>query len=509
MLTKLSIENFKAFGPVQEFPLARITLIYGPNSAGKSCILQALRCLKQSVESPGAASGEFVTNGPLARLGEFSSLVHNRREHSSMRFGVWTQANGGAIVEIKKEAPPGPARPLKETEDEVLAWRYLSSDIRWARGGRVERVSLMPGNGTWLTFLHKAGREGWDGGYTVESDRPMADLMAWIRGFWGGHAQDAQEDMYLLSGRIPFFESHGWLPGPREGEDWRMVKGTMELTGDLGAQGFGWIESDRVVLPETNFEQHAKSGVGHWASAVEATLRGCVFVGPMRHMPSGLSFDEDGLVSEGDLGARGLAQVLHSHPQVLSRLNENLASLELPYQVVANRVDLEFGSGVALYLLDRTSKIRLQLRDVGYGCSQLLPVLLAAVYPSVTACVEQPELHLHPRQQGHLTDLFIDSSDTPSEDAVSVTFNRNPGGDPAGPTQWIVETHSEAIVSRLQRRVREGRIEPGEVAVLYVEPSDEGSRVLHLRMDKRGEFLDAWPGGFFEETYWDLFGGVQ
>ncbi len=155
---------------------------------------------------------------------------------------------------------------------------------------------------------------------------------------------------------------------------------------------------------------------------------------------------------------------------------------------------------MALYLLPlgRGSKIRLQLRDVGYGCSQLLPVLLAAVYSSEVACVEQPELHLHPKQQGHLTDLFIDSSATQPE-----------GGNSAGPTQWIVETHSEAIVSRLQRRVREGRIGPGEVVVLYVEPSDEGSRVLHLRMDERGESLDPWPGGFFEETYWDLFGGTQ
>ncbi len=493
MLTELSIENFKAFGATQEFRLARITLIYGPNSAGKSCILQALRCLKQSVESPGAVSGEFVTNGPLARLGEFSSLVHNRREQSSMRFGVWRGING-AIVEIKKEGPPGLARPLEGTADEVGIERYLSRDTRWARGGRVNRVALVARNGASLTFLHT--KEGQNGGYRVESDRPVADLIAWLEacigpGGQGSVAQEAKEPAarYLQSGQIPFFESHGWLPGLREGDDWRLVNGLLGIGG-------GW--SDRVNTPPTDFEQHAKSIVGEWASGVETTLRGCTFVGPVRHMPSGLTYGEDGLMSEGDLGAPGLAQVLLSHPPALSRLNENLATMELPYRVIAKDVDLGFGSGVALYLLGRGSKIRLQLRDVGYGCSQLLPVLLAAVYSSEVACVEQPELHLHPRQQGHLTDLFIDSSATQPD-----------GGNSAGPTQWIVETHSEAIVSRLQRRVREGRIECGEVVVLYVEPSDEGSRVLHLRMDERGEFLDAWPGGFFEETYWDLFGGTQ
>jgi len=491
MLTKLSIENFKAFGATQEFRLARITLIYGPNSAGKSCILQALRCLKQSVESAGAASGEFVTNGPLARLGEFGSLVHNRRVQSSMRFGVWTGING-AIVEIKKESPPGLARPLEGTEDEVGAERYLSRDTRWARGGRVERVALVARNGASLTFLHT--KEGWNGGYRVESDRPVADLMAWLEACIGpgSLAQEAKQSaaLYLQSGEIPFFESHGWLPGLRKGDDWRLVNGILDVGSDH------W--SDRITTPATDFEQHAKSIVGEWASDVEVTLRGCTFVGPIRHMPSGLSYDEDGLVSEGDLGAPGLGQVLHNHPQALSRLNENLATMELPYRVIAKDVDMGFGSGVVLYLLGRGSKIRLQLRDVGYGCSQLLPVLLAAVYPSDVACVEQPELHLHPRQQGHLTDLFIDSSATQPE-----------GGNSAGPTQWIVETHSEAIISRLQRRIRQGRLSSNDVSVLFVEPSVEGSRVIPLRLDEKGQFIDEWPGGFFEETYWDLFGGVQ
>ena len=134
MLTRLSIENFKAFGPTQDVPLARVTLIYGPNSAGKSCIIQALRCLKQSVESPGAVSGEFVTNGPLAKLGEFSSLVHNRRSSLAMRFGV--RCGGGrALIEVLKEGPPKPVSSLEQTRDDDLEGNYLAAERRWARGG--------------------------------------------------------------------------------------------------------------------------------------------------------------------------------------------------------------------------------------------------------------------------------------------------------------------------------------------------------------------------------------
>ena len=54
MLTGIGLRNFKAFGnEMQEAPLSKITLIYGPNSGGKSSIIQALLLLKQSLKVAG------------------------------------------------------------------------------------------------------------------------------------------------------------------------------------------------------------------------------------------------------------------------------------------------------------------------------------------------------------------------------------------------------------------------------------------------------------------------
>jgi predicted ATPase len=75
-----------------------------------------------------------------------------------------------------------------------------------------------------------------------------------------------------------------------------------------------------------------------------------------------------------------------------------------------------------------------------------------------------------------------------------------------GPSQWIVETHSEAMISRIQRRVREGRLSPEKVSVLYVEATPSGSEIRELRLNEAGDFLDEWPGGFFEESYRDAVG---
>ena len=103
--------------------------------------------------------------------------------------------------------------------------------------------------------------------------------------------------------------------------------------------------------------------------------------------------------------------------------------------------------------------------------------------------MEQPELHLHPRLQSDLADVFIDS-------ALGETKNT-----------FLLETHSEHLLLRIMRRMREtyeGRlpegalpVHPEDVAVIYVDPSGPQSIVQELPLNKRGELVKAWPGGFF------------
>jgi predicted ATPase len=75
--------------------------------------------------------------------------------------------------------------------------------------------------------------------------------------------------------------------------------------------------------------------------------------------------------------------------------------------------------------------------------------------------------------------------------------------------QFILETHSEHLVLRLQRLVRRGRLKPSDIAILYVDRDPTGERtgasVRHLRLDDEGDFIDEWPGGFFEESFEEIF----
>ena len=144
-----------------------------------------------------------------------------------------------------------------------------------------------------------------------------------------------------------------------------------------------------------------------------------------------------------------------------------------------------------LVLIDRRSNTVVSHRDVGIGITQVLPVLVMA-YASQDRLIamEQPEIHLHPALQAELGDLFIES-------ALGERKNT-----------FILETHSEHLILRILRRIREGRLRPDDISVLFVEPlPGRGSRIVDLRVDEEGDFIDQWPGGFFEESYREKFSG--
>lgn len=151
-----------------------------------------------------------------------------------------------------------------------------------------------------------------------------------------------------------------------------------------------------------------------------------------------------------------------------------------------------------LSLVDLRTGTKVSHRDVGIGVSQVLPVLVGA-YSSQNKmiAVEQPEIHLHPKLQAELGDLFIESA---------LGERRN---------TFLIETHSEHLILRLMRRMRDTvndnlpaglpPVRPEDVAVIYVQPKGSSSAVRVLELDEEGQLLDPFPGGFFEESFHERF----
>lgn len=145
--------------------------------------------------------------------------------------------------------------------------------------------------------------------------------------------------------------------------------------------------------------------------------------------------------------------------------------------------------------ISKNKKEKLGFQDVGSGLSYIMPIL-TSLWASKLSIIEQPELHLHPKAQCELGDVFISAY---SQGAVS-----------------IIESHSEHILLRVLRRIRETsknyllpknlKISKDDISIYYFEPVSEGHTVVKsIRVDRHGELLDLWPGGFFSERDSELF----
>jgi predicted ATPase len=132
------------------------------------------------------------------------------------------------------------------------------------------------------------------------------------------------------------------------------------------------------------------------------------------------------------------------------------------------------------------------LPDVGFGVSQVLPVIVECFYaaPGSIIIMEQPEIHLHPSAQSALADVMIDVVNS-REDGTS----RN--------IQLVIETHSEHFLRRLQRRIAENEIEQEMVAAYFANITTTPAVLEPLQIDMFGN-IQNWPDNFFGDEMGDI-----
>ena len=137
-------------------------------------------------------------------------------------------------------------------------------------------------------------------------------------------------------------------------------------------------------------------------------------------------------------------------------------------------------------------------QDVGNGVTQVIPVIAGVMAPgNNTLAIEQPELHLHPAIQCRLADVFVRALHSGQE------------------RLFLLESHSEHLMLRLMRRIRETSegvhenehlaLRPEDLSVVYVEVIPGGVKMTVLPLTEDGDFSRNWPAGFFEDRAAELF----
>ena len=155
--------------------------------------------------------------------------------------------------------------------------------------------------------------------------------------------------------------------------------------------------------------------------------------------------------------------------------------------------DILKGGIAHLMLTDLNSNKEYNLKDVGFGISQLLPLLVQGydLKESQFILLEQPEIHLHPSAQSNLGDFFVELS------------KQN--------KFFIIETHSEHILLRLRRRIADKTITNEDVNIYFIERKNGKSTISNIKLDEYGQMVDVPDGfkSFFSDDYNEIIEIVE
>ncbi|MYA72967.1 DUF3696 domain-containing protein, partial [Candidatus Poribacteria bacterium] len=169
------------------------------------------------------------------------------------------------------------------------------------------------------------------------------------------------------------------------------------------------------------------------------------------------------------------------------RISEWLREMDLAHSFILERTGPPSEKNYDVRIQKREHGTKVTLADIGYGLSQFLPVLVLCYYAPAgsTLILEQPDIHLHPKVQSQLADLLIE-----------VVTERK--------LQILVESHSEHLLTRFQRRVAEKQISQDDTALYFCRNNHGFSTIEPLEVNEFGE-IKNWPENFFGDVMGDMF----
>ena len=183
-----------------------------------------------------------------------------------------------------------------------------------------------------------------------------------------------------------------------------------------------------------------------------------------------------------------LAEILKKNTQINSRVNTWLKKFGL-------KVTVKEFKDIIHNIKIHQNDLDLDITDVGFGISQVLPILVQGFMSNNRSLtlIEQPEIHLHPKMQADLADLFIDIVKLAMDKKGKIKKS------------LLIETHSEYLLKRLRRRISEGKLSSKDIAIYFIEPRDKDNRdsalIKKIEISKDGSF--EWPKDFYITEFED------
>lgn len=445
MLEKLRIRSFKCWQDTGSIRMAPITLFFGANSSGKSSIGQFLMMLKQTVESPDRKAVFYPggRNSPV-QLGSFKEMVFHRDLKNKVAFEYqWTLPE-----ELK-------------IKDPLMGQTFSGNKLSFsAETGLVGEDQQTP-------MLIKLK-------YELLDNTELSLSIAMERKSPAKSEYKVKATGYMLKRR----QGRAWSPGA-----------------PVRFYGF----PDEVVAYHQNADFVQELNLHH-----EKLFRSLSYLGPLRTKAERL-YSWAGIAPEsvGYAGENTIAAVLAAQNR---KINLGKKQRTRPFKEIITLKLKEMGlidefkvNQISEQRREYEVKIRtkgspdgVDLPDVGFGISQVLPVLVQCFYAPAGSIIimEQPEIHLHPSAQSALADVMIG--------AISARENGKDRN-----IQLIIETHSEHFLRRLQRRIAENVLPQERVSAYFANIAKMPAVLEPLEIDECGNIRN-WPENFFGDEMGDI-----
>jgi|GEM_PF-5829872 len=487
-LTDLYIKDFQSVKGEINIDLEKLTLLYGPNSAGKSSVIDAFRLIQTFVAGKGLRGTTTDARFGFSAVADWG-VDHYIQTYTNMDMSLASTNRDvdDAILELRGKTLSlrfkgfRDASELEEftisVDGEILLCSSSNIDILKSNLFSEESGNVAlpdPDSHDWSNRFTAINTSFTNFRYLFDKFRECDDV---VEEYAGRYLLLNLSIDYLSAESISNIFSCGYSDWASDEQQYalRDFREFLFALQQMFESSLHWhhVKGDRQIIPKDSYtytgydspligtDQGRWSPYGQYASALANPNN--------EGRKVGLNFAE-------------------------ACLQKYLKSLEGYRYVIGEIRNLDSEQIIRIKVENREAEI-LDFEDVGSGLSYIFPIIGALAFRR-TSFVEQPELHLHPAAQCEIADVFIAGKKTGAA--------------------AIIESHSEHLLLRLMRRIRETtlgylireelKLDCDDVRILYFNPTEDGkTEVIEIRIDEHGEFLNNWPNGFFSEREKELF----
>lgn len=472
------IENYRSFKK-NDFNFSKINILIGENSSGKSSLMKLLLALKQTMLPPANREINLAFTGEYANLGSYKDSIYYHEEKLPISFSFEFDKNYYPFfIQLLNDDVKDSEESQKKSEDlkkSIHGFNRQPTTITYSLTQELDKHKTIQttvqnsaiGN---LNIIHSEQE--------IDSEEKL---------IYGNRCTleyfDYQLDIKFLFKEIEYLKDGftSLIVGPSLiPQIESFINKEKELNNDFGTKLSDYEVSPRNIFHRIAFLLVSQNYLKYHLDRID-------YVNPINTNPSRVYLYKDERQSSGIKDIEDVVNYFSKSNETSRKELEEFIDVLRKYGIAEG---IEVISDTRLPVRELRVKVKdlvSNIMDVGYGVSLQLPIILKAWVSdrkrkNSFLFIEQPEVHLHPKLHAQLVETLISFSSQ---------------------TNYLIETHSEHIIRKLQVLVKEGKygLKPEDVTIYYLKREKNKSEVSCHKINESGFLEPSFPSGFFDNSY--------